>query len=250
MKKNNCCKKNLKKKDDIIVSEMPRNSKSTPIATTTTATTTAPESSSAAPKRAKKAAAAAAVTSAVETAPVVESVVAPESSEIVDAIAESVDVSDAAALMKQTSDFLVRVNEVGTLFATLKTEFKLLEKKWSRKLKESEKLQAKRKRKAGNRQPSGFVKPTKISDELAKFLDKPIGTEMARTEVTREINNYINEHSLKCKDNGRIINPDAKLRSLLKLGVGDELTYFNLQTYMAPHFHKSVKASTEKPAVV
>ena len=60
-----------------------------------------------------------------------------------------------------------------------------------------EKRKAKRKRKNTNRSPSGFVKPTLISNELANFLNKPIGTEMARTEVTREINGYIRLHSLQ-----------------------------------------------------
>ena len=97
----------------------------------------------------------------------------------------------------------------------------------------------KRKRKSGNRSPSGFVKPTLISDELAKFLQKPSGTEMARTEVTREINGYIRAHDLQDKKNGRKINPDVQLATLLKIQQGEELTYFNLQRYMSPHFAKA-----------
>ena len=85
------------------------------------------------------------------------------------------------------------------------------------------------------------MKPTKISDELAKFLEKPVGSEMARTDVTREINTYIRAHKLQDKDNGRKINPDTKLATLLKLKKTDELTYFNLQRYMSPHFYKSEK---------
>lgn len=147
-------------------------------------------------------------------------------------------------LAAQTTEFLAKLNQASTLFATLKTEFRSLEKKWSRALKTAEKSQAKRKRKSGNRQPSGFVKPTKISDELAKFLEKPVGTEMARTDVTREINKYIRSHNLQDKENGRKINPDAKLQSLLKLKKTDELTYFNLQRYMSPHFSKATKEAT------
>jgi upstream activation factor subunit UAF30 len=73
-------------------------------------------------------------------------------------------------------------------------------------------------------------------------LDKPSGTEMARTDVTRNINVYIRAHNLQDKDNGRKINPDSKLQSLLKLKKTDELTYFNLQRYMSPHFAKSAAA--------
>ena len=121
----------------------------------------------------------------------------------------------------------------------LKTEFRSLEKKAVRELKTAQKYQAKRKRKNGNRSPSGFVKPTLISDELAQFLSKPSGTEMARTEVTREINTYIRANDLQDKTNGRKINPDKSLAALLKIQNGDELTYFNLQRYMSPHFAKA-----------
>ena len=87
------------------------------------------------------------------------------------------------------------------------------------------------------------MKPTPISDKLAKFLGKDTGTEMARTEVTRELNTYIREHNLQDKDNGRKINADSPLRDLLQLGEGDELTYFNLQKYMSPHFAKAKVAA-------
>ena len=159
------------------------------------------------------------------------------------AVPADADAADVADLVAQSTEFLAKLNQLGALFASLKTEFRSLEKKWSRELKTAQKSQAKRKRKSGNRQPSGFVKPTKISDELAKFLEKPVGTEMARTDVTREINKYIRSHNLQDKENGRKINPDAKLQSLLKLKKTDELTYFNLQRYMSPHFSKAEKAA-------
>lgn len=110
-----------------------------------------------------------------------------------------------------------------------------------RELKQAQK--AGRKRKNTNRKPSGFVKPTLISTELASFLKKPKGTEMARTEVTREINQYIRQHNLQDPKNGRRILADTKLRKLLKLGKNDELTYFNLQKYMSPHFPKTTPAA-------
>jgi upstream activation factor subunit UAF30 len=130
------------------------------------------------------------------------------------------------------------------MISTLKSEYRVLEKKWSKELKMAQKQSSKRKRKAGNRAPSGFVKPTGISDELAKFLEKPVGSEMARTEVTRDINKYIRTNGLQDKENGRKIIPDTKLAALLKLSKTDELTYFNLQRYMSPHFAKNVKVAS------
>ena len=153
-------------------------------------------------------------------------------------------VDDVVDLSTQSAEFLSKLNQLSSLFGTLKNEFRTLEKKWSRELKTAQKSQARRKRKSGNRQPSGFVKPTKISDELAKFLEKPAGTEMARTDVTREINKYIRSHNLQDKENGRKINPDTKLQTLLKLKKTDELTYFNLQRYMSPHFTKTDKTAS------
>ena len=130
-------------------------------------------------------------------------------------------------------------------FSLLRNEFRALEKKAMRELKNARKKSAQRQRKSGNRSPSGFVKPTLITDELATFLGKESGSEMARTEVTREINKYIRAHKLQDPENGRKINPDAKLASLLKIPKGEVLTYFNLQRYMSPHFPKpSAVAST------
>jgi chromatin remodeling complex protein RSC6 len=166
---------------------------------------------------------------------VAESVVAES------AVVESAAVVESVATVSTDfADFMVHLQQLSTVISSLKTEFRNLEKKATRELKTAAKVSNKRKRKTGNRSPSGFVKPTLISDELATFLGKTTGTQMARTEVTREINAYIREHKLQDKTNGRRINADTKLSSLLKLTSGEELTYFNLQRYMSPHFAKSV----------
>lgn len=126
----------------------------------------------------------------------------------------------------------------------LKSEYRALEKRVQREAKATQKQISKRRKKTGARQPSGFVKPTRISDELASFLGKEIGTEMARTSVTKEINSYIKEHDLKDPQNGRIIHPDSKLSKLLKVTSKDEVTYFNLQKYMSHHFQKATPSVT------
>ena len=147
-------------------------------------------------------------------------------------------IQETNGVQEGMTDFWAKLQQVSSLMSELRTEYRNLEKKMNRELKAANKASAKRKRKLGNRQPSGFVKPTKISDDLAVFLEKEAGSEMARTEVTREINKYIRAHDLQDKQNGRKINPDEPLRTLLKLGDKDELTYFNLQTYMRSHFPK------------
>lgn len=142
-------------------------------------------------------------------------------------------------LGEQFAEFSGRLTSLRTQISSLLTEFRALQKRAERELKAVQKANQKRKRKTGNRQPSGFVKPTLISDQLASFLGKPKGSELARTEVTREINAYIRANKLQDPENGRKINPDTKLKSLLSLSAADELTYFNLQKYMSPHFAKA-----------
>lgn len=210
-------------------------------------------------------------TSTSTTAPVTENIVTPVKEKVVKAKKPKVEVASVSTpsvvdvtkvvvpvadlsttdvvvpsetdgnILEQSTELLAKLQQVGNLISAIKVEYRALEKKWQRELKTAQKQSSKRKRKSGNRQPSGFVKPTRISEELAKFLDKPITCEMARTEVTREINKYIRNNNLQDKENGRKINPDTKLSSLLKLKKTDELTYFNLQRYMSPHFAKAVK---------
>ena len=180
----------------------------------------------------------------VETAPVVESTTVVSTAPVTTETGADTGVDGEAPVAEQAVEFFAKLQQLGVLISSLKTEYKVLEKKWSRDLKSAQKLNTKSKRKTASRAPSGFVKPTRISDELAKFLEKPSGSEMARTEVTRDINKYIRANNLQDKENGRKINPDAKLAVLLKLKKTDELTYFNLQRYMSPHFAKASKDVT------
>ena len=149
--------------------------------------------------------------------------------------------SAPATMQDQFTALLAQLSALRSQLTSVTSQVRALSKRTDREIRAAQKA-SRKKRKSGNRAPSGFVKPTKISKELATFLQKPAGTEMARTEVTREINKYIRDNSLQDKDNGRKINPDAKLSKLLSLTKKDELTYFNLQRYMSPHFAKAGKS--------
>ena len=210
-----------------------------PIAVVTPAPVTLATSEEKSTKVTKKASKA----SAKSTETTVKAVVQPEVVDTVNVktaeVVEDVVVENIDSVTEYSVEFLAKLQQINSLISSLKTEYRTLEKKWTRELKAAQKLSSKKKRKSGNRAPSGFVKPTKISDELANFLDKPLGSEMARTEVTRDINKYIRSNNLQDSENGRKINADSKLATLLKLQKTDELTYFNLQRYMSPHFAKA-----------
>ena len=197
----------------------------------TTKSTEKPASASTPKPRVKKA-------SKEVAAPVVETAPVEPVNEI--KVAEATDISPIVTKM---SEFSAKLQQIGSLFATVKNDYKTLEKVVNRELKQAQKASSKKKRNNANRRPSGFVKPARISDERATFLKKDIGTEMARTDVSKEINAYIQANDLKDKKNGRIIHPDAKLTKLLKIGKEDELTYFNLQRYLKHHFAKSTPSA-------
>jgi len=149
-----------------------------------------------------------------------------------------------AALPVKMTEFSAKLQQLVGVLSALKNDFKTLEKSVTREMKAAQKASSKKRRNNANRKPSGFIKPTRISNELAAFLGKTVGTEMARTDVSKEINAYIQSNGLQDKKNGRKINPDAKLTELLKLGKDDELTYFNLQRFMKHHFIKPEVVAT------
>ena len=209
----------------------------TPAAATTAAATPVSDSASAVPVKVVKAAKAPKETASASASASAVPVVAAAAPAVSDAAAEEPVVPSTDSLISaQFASISAKLQQVVAFAASLRSELRSLERHAVKELRTAQKASAKKRRKVGNRAPSGFVKPTPISKELAEFLGKTDGSEMARTEVTREINAYIRTNSLQDKENGRRINPDAKLKSLLKLKKGDELTYFNLQRYMSPHF--------------
>lgn len=92
-----------------------------------------------------------------------------------------------------------------------------------------------------NRPPSGITMPGPISDELCNFLKVPVGTQMARTNVTKLLTKYVKENNLEVPGRRKWIMPDASLAKLF--GFSDtepypEVDYFKMQNPLNPHFLK------------
>tara|TARA_B100001113_G_scaffold70266_1_gene54401 strand:+ start:383 stop:805 length:423 start_codon:yes stop_codon:yes gene_type:complete len=83
---------------------------------------------------------------------------------------------------------------------------------------------------------NGFNRKQAISEKLRKFLDLPEGELVSRSTVTRAINKYVTENSLKHPDNGRILMLDDKLKDLLQPPEDVQITFLNLQKYLSPHY--------------
>jgi len=69
-----------------------------------------------------------------------------------------------------------------------------------------------------------------ITDELANFLGKPVGSEMRCTDIIYDITRYIRAKNLL---DGPIIKPDENIRKVLKLPENIEvITIFYISTYI------------------
>ena len=145
--------------------------------------------------------------------------------------------------IKLDDNITVQINAlIGTIanlvneLKSVQSEVKSLQKNYGKVLKEHTKNS---KKKNTNRQPSGFAKPSKISDEMAEFLSLDKSELVPRNEITKLINKYIIDNDLRNPSDKRQIVPNKELSTLLNLQGDEKLSYFNLQKYMKHHFIKT-----------
>ena len=223
-----------------------------PATTTSTPAPVAPSTTSVvdttvSPKKASRPKKASSVVEPVVDTPVLPAS-ASASSPVTDSLVDNLVVNEdgvvdkstlAGALLAEIAEFNKNFQAWNNYGNALKSNIKNIAKYSSRVSKNADKS-TKRKKNAKTR-PSGFEKPTPISDELAVFFGKELGSLMARTEVSKQIHEYVITQKLQNEQNRRIIHPDPKLKQLLNVNT-DELTYFNLQKYLKYHFKKDVAA--------
>jgi len=96
-----------------------------------------------------------------------------------------------------------------------------------------------------NNNNSGFLKPVKISKDMAKFTGWDPEVLRSRVDVTKYVCNYIRENNLQNPTDRRQILADNKLSKLLKYDSktsSEPLTYYRIQTHLKPHFIKTETA--------
>lgn len=140
---------------------------------------------------------------------------------------------------KQFEDVLNTLNSFKSQITMLANQVRALQKSVNKEMKVLDR-EAKKNRMRGNKKPSGFAVPSNISPELCSFMNKPEGSQAARTEVTRFIIQYIRDNNLQNPNNKREIQPDNALKSLLTSDKNEDkpITYFNIQRHMNKHFEK------------
>ena len=208
-----------------------------PVAEVAVPVAAAPAAEAPKAKASKKAAAAAA-------APAAATVVV-SSTPVEVAPAAAAPAAPATTLDEDIKAVTSNLNTLRETVAAMLAQVKKLDKRVHREIKEARKRKRRTATTEGGeakpRQPSIFERPVKVTDELCKFLGKPAGTLISRSEVTREVNNYIKEKNLRDKHD---IKADAALKKLLALSDGGEpLTYFTLQRYLNRHYVKAPVAT-------
>lgn len=119
---------------------------------------------------------------------------------------------------------------------TLNKRLKILKNQSSRIIK-----QKRTSTKKNTNNNSGFLKPVKISTEMAKFTGWDKDELKSRVEVTKYLCQYIRDNNLQNPKDKRQILTDSKLQKLLRFDPKKEtepLTYFRLQTQLKSHFLK------------
>lgn len=178
------------------------------------------------------------------------------------------EVVEAPAEVSETpvevESMVVKVKDILSAISILQKELKNIENDlknvrtlYQKETRENNKRnKRKNKRSSANSEPHGFVKEVGISDDLAEFLGVPVGSKIARPQVTRAISKYINANGLALESNRSIFKTDDKLFKLLgkptmlaikkKPDMGYAFSYFNLQSVLKDkeHFIKE-----EKPVV-
>lgn len=130
---------------------------------------------------------------------------------------------------------------VTTVVKEMSATMKILQKEYLRLKKNNATAlaSAQGSRKGIRRKKTGVQKPPcqgHISADMSDFLAVPSDHMMSRRDVIRGLNLYIKEKSLQSPQDGRIILPDERLKKLLDVPLDIDLTYFNMQKYINPHF--------------
>ena len=98
-------------------------------------------------------------------------------------------------------------------------------------------------RKKRENMQTGFTKPEKVPNKLAKFVNMPTGTLMSRTELTKKVYNIIKERGLFYKEDKRVLRADNEIMRIFNLNKEvnnstdpkdkNGLNFYNLQKYIA-----------------
>lgn len=149
----------------------------------------------------------------------------------------SEEITEDTVFHNKLTEFNEKINEMVKQMKELQAYGKALDKEFNVVSRQLMKLK-KTKNKSSSRPLSGFAVPSRLTDELYEFLKIQKGTLIARKDVTKMMNEYIIEHDCRDDTDKRKIIPNEALQELFNCGPEEQITYFNLQSYMKQHYVK------------
>lgn len=149
---------------------------------------------------------------------------------------EDYETNPVSVYVNKLNNYVERITTMNKELKDLVNVGKRLEKDFGNIVK----LMSKKTKKSSTekRHPSGFAVPYKLTDELYEFLNIKKDEKVPRNDVTRMINEYITSNSLRDEKDKRIIKPNTELHKIFKSTNDNDITYFNLQSYIKHHFIK------------
>jgi len=178
---------------------------------------------------------------------------------------ESVSVEDTEVVVHEPETIMIEKEDENTWDKTiieLKNEQQIIKeasKRQDKLLIELERIRNKevklhKKRTKGNKgngkhkDPSGFNKKTEVPQSIRDLFNIDPSILMARTEVTKQLYEYIRNNNLQDPQDKRIIHPDKKLKNLFTLEDHEDLSFSSFQTHMKKLYPK--KEEISKPNLV
>jgi len=154
---------------------------------------------------------------------------------------KQVDNSEKESLVDSFNAIIDNLSLLKLQISSIQQKIRSIEKQINKELKsvqKQNKYNEDKKIKNSEKKPSGFAKPIPVTKELCEFMNKPNGSDIARTEVTKALISYIEINNLKDQSKKTNIIPDDKLQNLLGISKEEipDLNFFNIQKYMNRHF--------------
>ncbi len=160
--------------------------------------------------------------------------------DVEDANVNADDLDDKQTALEEFNDVLNDMNDFMQAFKEFHKKAKDVKKRLEKEIKDLKKnAKPKRTRKPDAKPTSFKTNLAKISDEMRDYLSLDSNM-IARTEVSKRLNERIRNDKLQDPKDRRIIRPDDKLRKLFSSDYveGCKLDFFTMQKYIKHHYVK------------
>lgn len=145
------------------------------------------------------------------------------------------------------NDYLKDLAAFKATFMAFHKRGKEIKKQIEKEMKQLQKNTITKRTRKPDAKPGGFQKPMRVSVQMLEFLGLPADKLIARTAVSKKLNEWIRDNDLQNPKDRRIIIPNDELLELFNDDYveGCHLDFFTLQKYIKHHY---IKDSDDMPS--